>query len=184
MNRRITKLSIIILLLSGIIIGSIGWYFGYYQPQSVLQPSFVSNEQESVVIPITGGANLVNLACDSSTEFKLSTGIQISVPKIEPCEYSFGASVIGIQEIPAKLPDGMSFVDGISITLINKDNSVDILPSNKKIKISFANDAKQIGTGFLKVYRWDPSYGWHEVSFDSRLIASSSTTGLFILMKY
>lgn len=184
MSRKITKLSIIILLLSGVIIGSMGWYFGYYQPHSVLQPSFVSNEQESVVIPITGGSNLVNLACDSSTVFKLSTGVQIAVPKIEPCEYSFGASVIGLQEIPAKLPDGMSFVDGISVTLINKGNSVELLPGNKKIKISFANDATQIGTGFLKVYRWDPSYGWHEVSFDSRLIATSSTTGLFVLMKY
>ncbi|GEM_PF-4878022 len=151
-----------------------GFYFAYWVP---------AHEVASVTVPVTGSSGPVNLACGSTTILEMDNGGMVSFPKIDPCDLVVTVKPASLEELPASLPEGVTFVDATTVTVVQNGAALEFLPANKKVTISFANNTDALGDRFLSVLHWDEETGWKEVSFDSRLKAYSDVTGIFVLVK-
>ena len=142
------------------------------------------NKEEFAVVPVTGNTGFVNIACGTGTVLKLEDGSTVSVPKIDPCEMSISAGDVKESELPANLPSNFKFIDATTVNLIYKGESLPALPENKKLEVSFADNANLLTEeGFLSVLQWSQNR-WKEVALDSRLKAISNELGIFVLVSH
>jgi hypothetical protein len=117
-----------------------------------------SNSQsgsQGFVVPLTGG-QLIDLNCNTVlTVF----GIKLSFFNL--CEQQTSIRGVGVNDLPAALPDGFSFVVGLDLSILTNGQAVDSLPDGTGIEMDFpAGAADQ----FAVLY-WDESKGeWMEVS--------------------
>ncbi len=150
---------------------------------TIIYPLINDNNEEFAIVPVTGNTGFVNLACGSGTVLKLEDGSTVSVPKLEPCEMSISAGDVKESELPANLPADYKFIDATSVNLIYKGESLPTLPENKKLEVSFVDNANLLTKeGFLSVLQWSQNR-WKEVAIDSRLKAISNQLGVFVLVK-
>ena len=140
--------------------------------------------EDLAIVPDTGTTGMVNLVCGKGTLIRLDDGSAITFPKIDPCNISVSASAVVEEELPAKVPEGYEFLDATTVNVLQEGKSLAMLPDNKKLSVSFADNASQLGTkSIISVIRWTESE-WKNVSIDSRLKAVSSEIGVFVLVKH
>lgn len=144
----------------------------------------VSGTTDQVIVPITGSSGTMSLSCGKTTIFKMDNGGEVSFPRIDPCDLSVIIKPISITELPAALPEDSIFVDATTVTVVQDGMAIDSLPKNKKVTISFSNHAEKIDEHPMYVIHWvSNEEGWQDVAFDSRMLAFSNETGVFVLVK-
>jgi hypothetical protein len=133
---------------------------------------------QGLVVPLTGG-QLIDLNCNS-----VLTVLGIKLSFFNLCEQQTSISGIGLNDLPAALPAGFSFVAGLDLSILMNGQAVDNLPDGTGIEMDFpAGAADQ----FAVLY-WDESKGeWVEVSQElaqdkvSETLSGSDGPGLYHL---
>jgi hypothetical protein len=133
-------------------------------------------------IPVTGG-NSFDIGCTNPSSYNLaSEGIFVSFSNL--CNYQ---SVIDGQPatgLPGNLPDGASFIQGISVNVLKDGAFVNPLPNDASITIEFPVPAGQENSPFLAVV-WNGSK-WVEVtgqkSADGFFTITSNLPGTFLMI--
>lgn len=132
-----------------------------------------------IVIPVTGD-NLVDLVCGGPSQLVLENGSNVIIPSLTPCTMQASFKQEAIEGLPGPLPEGVEFVNALSVTVVSDGNGLDALPQEALLQVSFAG--QQVNeTGSLAIYWWDGN-AWQEVPMNSIGSAVSNNTGLFVLV--
>jgi len=135
-------------------------------------------------IPVTGNG-MVDVVAGAINNFVMKDGDLVILPQMAVKGLKASFSTETIKTLPANLPEGFSFVDGYSISLIKSGETVDALPGKEKITVSFEQDAEWLhcdGDAVIAILHWSEEKGWQEVGVNS-LEASANLPGVFILAK-
>lgn len=132
-----------------------------------------------IVIPVTGDS-LVDLVCGGPSQLVLENGSNVIIPSLTPCTMQASFKQEAIEGLPGPLPEGVEFVNALSVTVVSDGNGLDALPQEALLRVSFAG--QQVNeTGSLAIYWWDGN-AWQEVPMNSIGSAVSNNTGLFVLV--
>lgn len=107
------------------------------------------------VIPLTGG-ELIDLDCNSVI---WAFGIRISFLNL--CDQQTTIRSVDLEGLPADLPAGYSFLSGIELDILSKNQSLESLPDGTGIEFDFPIRSQ----GTLAVLYWDETArAWVELS--------------------
>jgi hypothetical protein len=135
-------------------------------------------------IPVTGNG-MVDVVTGAVNNFVMKDGDLVIIPQMTVKGLKASFSTESIKTLPTTLPEGFSFVDGYSVSLINSGKAVDVLPGKQKLTVSFEQDAEWLhcdGDAVITILHWSDENGWQEVGVNS-LEASSNHPGIFVLAK-
>jgi hypothetical protein len=111
----------------------------------------------------------------------MAFGIRLSF--IELCDHQTTVNQVEEAELPGDLPEGMSFVTGLDVSVLNDGQALETLPAGAGIQLDFP-----VGAGEYAVLFWDEAAGeWVEVSSQldageiSQALASDEGDGLYQL---
>ena len=176
---RKTWIFVVVILVIGIV-AIVGVVFS----TNMFKQTPLADRADQVVVPITGSSGTMSLSCGKTTIFEMDGGGKVSFPKIEPCDLSVIIKPIEMTELPSSLPEETVFIDATTVTVVQDGMAIDTLPENKKVSISFANHAQEIDEKPMYVLHWsETGEDWQDVAFNSRLMAYSNETGVFVLVK-
>lgn len=154
------------------------------QPPTSQPPTSNSSDSSSnsstFAIPLTGG-ELIRLDCNSVF---WAFGIKLSFSNL--CDHETTVGNINANILPGKLPDGLSFVQGLNISILSNHQTIEKLPNGASIQIAFpipANSSAQ-----LAVLHWNGNT-WTELSLPANQeqgfyqITATDQIGIFVLAK-
>lgn len=135
-------------------------------------------------IPVTGNG-LVDVVAGAINNFVMKDGDLVTFPQmtVKGIKASFASETI--KTLPSSLPEGFTFVDGYSISLVKAGKSLENVPGRQKLVVSFEQDAEWLhcdGDAVISILHWSEENGWQEVAVNS-LEAASSIPGVFVLAK-
>ncbi len=136
------------------------------------------------VIPVTGNG-LVDVAAGVINNFVMKDGSLVSIPSLNQRGLKVGLSKETNKTLPSTLPELNRLVDALSITVIKTGKTVQNLPGNNEIYVSFEQDPEWLGCdgdATLAIMRWNESTGWVEIAANT-LDAYSDAPGVFALVK-
>ncbi len=135
-------------------------------------------------IPVTGNG-LVDVVAGAINNFVMKDGDEVIVPEmtVKGIKASFATETI--KTLPTSLPEGFSFVDGYSISLVKGGRALDNMPGRNKFVIAFDQNAEWLhcdGDAVISILHWNEDSGWQEVAANS-LEAASNLPGIYVLAK-
>jgi hypothetical protein len=134
------------------------------------------------VIPVTGG-NTLDISCTNSTVYGLAqAGINISFNNL--CNYQSVINTQAAEGLPGSLPEGESFVEGLTVNILNNGSLVNPLPSGSSITIGFPISSGNQNAKLVAIF-WNGSK-WVEVpgemSSDGFFKITTSQPGTFLVI--
>lgn len=135
-------------------------------------------------IPVTGNG-VVDVASGAINQFVMKDGDLVVFPQMSTKGLKASFATETKKTLPTSLPEGFSFVDGYSISVISSGKAIDSLPGKGKILVSFEQNAEWLhcdGDAVIAILHWSEKSGWQEVAANS-LEASFSEPGIFVLAK-
>jgi hypothetical protein len=135
----------------------------------------------TTIIPVTGG-NLFDVACtDPASNLLNPPGAKITF--INLCGYQAVLDSVPANGLPQTLPDGKTFVNGVTVTLLQDNESINPLPADASIMLGLPTLAGMEGN--YAILYWDGNE-WIELntqkSGDGLVEAVSKQAGIFILV--
>jgi hypothetical protein len=133
------------------------------------------------IIPVTGG-NQFDVSCiDPSINLLNPPGAKVTF--INLCGYQAVLDSVQENGLPKTLPDGTSFVNGVTVILLQEDESINPLPSDASIMLGLPTLAG--ADGKYAILYWD-GHEWTELNTqegeDGFVDVVSKQTGTFILV--
>ena len=145
----------------------------------LLTPSPFGVLSAGEVIPVTGGV-MSELSCTEANTLVLPNGGQAAF-SASLCGYQAGLTEISKSSLIGPLPEGLTFVSGLTLLLQNGSTAVSSLPASVTVTVNFAVDEALSGKT-LVVLMWDSNAkSWVETSTAEAEQASFTTAGTYVL---
>jgi hypothetical protein len=147
---------------------------------------------EEVVIPVTGNSDdssklfdISNSSCSNSTYTRQLDGMRVTFTNLCGDYYQGLVDKAELNDLRDDLPDGQSYLSGLSVHVLKAGRAVRPLPNDANLSIEFQiPDDSQVED--LAILYWD-STQWVEIdaqpTADGYLQTNSSYGGMFILVK-
>lgn len=133
------------------------------------------------IIPVTGMPIYQRIEVNTSMLLYTDEQVTILVPKTSRDNLTIQIKRIELKNLPIQLPDNKKFITAYDIKLFDGSNPIELFYDNKKLKMGFGVFANYLGTGnFISVLRYSDN-NWVNISIDSRLKATTSKVGIFVL---
>ncbi|MHC1785365.1 MAG: hypothetical protein AB9891_21895 [Anaerolineaceae bacterium] len=136
-----------------------------------------------LVIPVTGGL-MTGLSCTDANTLMLASGnsVAFSAPL---CGFDAGLTEEAGDSLPAPLPDGYTFISGMTLNLQKSGTDFGVLPEPVTSTLKFGVPEDLAGKT-LAILFWDAAANgglgaWVEVPSDAPGLATLNYTGTFVL---
>ena len=133
------------------------------------------------IIPITGNG-LVSVTKNIENILSMQNGNEVTIPSMNIANVKANVVSETLKTLPASLPNDVTkFVDAVSITIVMSNRSIDKLPKNKSMVVSFAKDDIALDTFYsIAILYWNGST-WAEVETNS-LQTITTVPGVYVLI--